>query len=266
MSIQHLEAAAELDLHATSKLVLMALADDANKLTRITYPGQEKLILWSGAKPRRVQGIIQELIDARLLARLQSGQPGRKAEFLIFPTDEEIAELEAKKVAALALKLGVLPPVDNSKNVDATGCTHFSNGCNKSNNGCTLGCTPPVRPPLTDLIPSSFSTDVTRAVDNSQADDREISHKNFPTPAAVFGTRTIDQVALASSVGDIFADTGVTDDELHTLAVRILAKAAGAVTNPTKYVVAAIRREPLLHQAAAIDMVATRHEAGGNPF
>ncbi|WP_202567199.1 hypothetical protein [Agreia sp. COWG] len=266
MSIQHLEAAAELDLHATSKLVLMALADDANKLTRITYPGQEKLILWSGAKPRRVQGIIQELIDARLLARLQSGQPGRKAEFLIFPTSEELENLEARRAAAKKAKASSIQPVDNSENVGALGCTHKNNGCNKSNNGCNPECTPPVRPPLTDLTPSSFSTEVTRAVDNSQADDREISHKNFPTPAAVFGTRTIDQVALASSIGHIFADTGVTDDELHTLAVRILAKAAGAVTNPTKYVVAAIRREPMLHQAAAIDMVATRHETGGNPF
>jgi hypothetical protein len=84
MSIHHLECAARTKLPASKKLVLMAFCDDADKLSRIAFPGIEAAMEWSGLGKSRVLEVIAELIDEGYISRLSAGRRGHRAEFRIF--------------------------------------------------------------------------------------------------------------------------------------------------------------------------------------
>jgi hypothetical protein len=302
MSIHHLEAAAELDIHATRKLVLMALADDANKVTRVTYPEREKLIVWSGAQERRVAQIIDELIALQLIARRRFGQPGARAEFVVFPTAEELEALDernaalnnvspstlqrlhdeeerdrqkaaraAAKAAEKAAAKASTEPVDNPEDVGATDCTHTDpNGCNFGPNGCNSYFTPPV---ITSRLVNQSSENVTieLAVDNSDQDEKKSAPRKSPSPASM--PHHLDDINL-DLIWDrckrILEPTGINSDELRELARRVVAKCPVRVLNPTNYVIRAIRLDEHEWQAEAHAIAAgslgVAAERAGNDF
>lgn len=238
MSIHHLETAAELELHATTKLTFMALCDDASKETRVAHPGMEKMLRWAGAKERRVQQIIDELIAAGLIARTAFAYPGRRAEFIVFPTAEEYAALDEKDP-----RLNVGHPVDNSSEMGAVGCGHSENGCNPGPNGCNPDCTPPVSTPGLDI---DQVTEVTTdgGVDNSaarSAGDGRVAPNASPKNLAALRGHGISTPDIFASVGEILAPTGIDDEGLLRLAKRIVSVCPSPVVNPTAYVVTQIR-------------------------
>ena len=79
-------------------------------------------------------------------------------------------------------------------------------------------------------------------------------------------TAGIDRAALAASVGHIFADIGITDDQLHGIGLEILARAKVHVVDPTRYVVAAIRNDVFEWQAYAWNLETEARALGGNPW
>lgn len=247
MSIHHLEQAAELELHATTKLVLMALCDDASKETRVAHPGVKKLLTWSGAKERRVQQIIDELIAAGYVARSAFAYPGRRAEFIVYPTLEEYDELDAKDP-----RLNVGHPVDNSSEMGAVGCGRSENGCNQEPNGCNPDCTPPVSTPQTDIDQVTEAT-TDEPVDNSAASGRDGRGSPKPTPKnlATLRGHGISTPDIFASVGRILAPTRIDDEGLMRLAIEIVGVSPTNVVNPTAYVVTQIRDSRSQHEWVA---------------
>lgn len=67
------------------KLLLICLAESANKGDRRSYPGMETMLEWTGVKRARLFGLIQELCDDGLIARHKQGRIGQQAEYLVFP-------------------------------------------------------------------------------------------------------------------------------------------------------------------------------------
>ncbi|MBW9095162.1 hypothetical protein JNB62_15860 [Microbacterium jejuense] len=234
MSIHHLEQAAEIDLHATTKLVLMALCDDASKETRVAHPGMQKMLTWSGAKERRVQQIVDELIGRGLVARTAFAFPGRRAEFLVFPTPAEYSQLDE-----IDPRLNAGHPVDNPSEMGAVGCGRpnagLENGCNLHANGCNPDCTPPVSTPLT----------ITGQVPEVPTDANALAAGTGPkpTPATVSATygHPLHHADVFASVGTWLPST-FDDAQLDALADEIIAAARPArVFDPTAYVIQTIR-------------------------
>lgn len=85
MAIHFLECAAHTDLTPSKKLALMAIADDADKTTRIGSAGLEAIMAWSGLKKSRALEVIAELVTDGYLRREKGGRIGRRAEFVVFP-------------------------------------------------------------------------------------------------------------------------------------------------------------------------------------
>ena len=254
MSIQHLEAAAETDLPASKKLVFMALCDDANKITRRTYPGREKLILWSGVKARRVQDILDELVAEGYIARLTYAQPGRKAEFLVFPNAAEIAASAGADTTSKA----PAGPVDNSENAGALECTHTSNGCTFGPNGCTPECTPPVSNSRDLTLRSSTEPHLEAPVENDSTDG--ISPTNNrplrPTPRRFADRHAIDLPKFKNAVGWAFIDCELSDELLHHLALEIVSKSRSAVIDFTAYAIKAVLNDAPEWQRRGFELAA----------
>lgn len=230
MSIHHLEQAAELDLHATTKLVLMALCDDASKETRVAHPGMQKMLTWSGAKERRVQQIIDELIVRGLIARTAFAFPGRRAEFLVFPTADEYALLDIRDA-----RLNAGHPVDNPSEMGAVDCGPDSNGCNPEPNGCNPDCIPPVSTPLNSSSPVPYVTTDANALAEGTGPK--------PTPSTFSATygKPLVPADVFAAVGEWLPRT-FDDAQLEQLADEIVAGARPArVFDPTGYVIQAIR-------------------------
>lgn len=85
MAIHLLECAATSTLPPSKKLALMALADDADKITRIGSVGLEGIMAWSGLKKSRALAVLAELVTEGYIRRHQAGRIGRRAEFVVFP-------------------------------------------------------------------------------------------------------------------------------------------------------------------------------------
>lgn len=85
MAIHLLECAAHTDLAPSKKLALMALADDADKVTRIGSAGLDGVMAWSGLKKSRALEVLAELVAEGFLRRERGGRIGRRAEFVVFP-------------------------------------------------------------------------------------------------------------------------------------------------------------------------------------
>jgi hypothetical protein len=107
-------------------------------------------------------------------------------------------------------------------------------------------------------------------VDNFLIDDDQDPHRliKFPTPAGVakLHRHAIDRSALAASIGHFFVDAGINDDQLHDIALTILSRATTHVTDPTRYVVTAIRNDWAEWQKYAFGLMAELHSRGGNLF
>lgn len=256
MSIHHIEAAAELELPATKKLAFMAICDDASKDTRVAYPGLQKVMTWTGVQKRTALGLIESLVAEGLIYRLGGGYSGRRAEYLVFPSPEEIESLDA-----------FLKAVDNSRsegqNKGARLSTHqILKGAEKWRKGADTS-TPPVKPPVvTDLEQSIPEATTESLVDNSGDDD------GVESPQLTFkgrrlhrrATRGLDVDQLEVEVGHVFSDFANPRYVLHLIALRILAvpAAAGtAVTAPTEYVAKSIKLEPEVHRKRAFAIEGT---------
>lgn len=247
VSVKHMHQAGEQPgMDPTKKLVLMAIADDAAQDTRISYPGMEKLILWSNRSERRVSELIEELIRDGSLARKSFSYPGRRAEYIVFPTDDELAGLddvdprlnEARKRPPR--KRRTHPgPVDNSSGMPATGRSADSdNGRDISPNGRDSYRTPPVRPTGTRDI-SGPVPEVGHESDG--AVDGTGPHPS-PTPSTVSRTfqKPLHPADVLKQVGSWFP-VGFDDDMVQLLAKEILDGASARVADPTGYVIRAIR-------------------------
>lgn len=224
----------------TKKLVLMAICDDASKDTRISYPGLQKLTLWSSRSERRVKELVEDLIRDGHLARRSFAHPGRRAEYIVFPTDAELAGLdEADERLNASRKRPKRPrkPVDNSPGMGATGRTLApENGGDISQNGGGPGRTPPVSTPKNSSSPVPEYSHETPSVDNYGTGQKP------PTPKALSSThgKPLSPPDVFAAVGRQLPDT-FDDAALEQLASEILAKAATRVIDPTAYVITTIR-------------------------
>ncbi|WP_449408039.1 hypothetical protein [Microbacterium maritypicum] len=245
MSVFHMEKAGEIaGMDPTKKLVLMAICDDASKDTRISYPGLQKLTLWSSRSERRVKELVEDLIRDGHLARRNFAHPGRRAEYIVFPTDDELtaldsvdARLNASRKKPKRPRKSATPPVDNSPGMGATGRTSpVENGGDISQNGGDLGRTPPVSTPKNYLGPVPAESPETQPVDNHR------TGPTAPTPRALSVT-----AGKPFAAADVFASVGhrlpstFDDAGLELLAAEILSRAKARVLDPTAYVIATIR-------------------------
>lgn len=256
MAIRHLEDAANLDLKPGTKLVFMALCDDATKETRVTYPGMDKLVTWSGMSPAAVQKVLQQLIGMELLLRRKRGAPGQRAEFRVFPTPEEIdeqARLDAERKAVREARRAAQQPVDNSEIKGGPQAT-LSNRMGIQNDVMgVLGATPPVKTSQKKLNQSHTQLELEPPVDNSlRSDDEMFSPPKLGIRAQVRRAKAkklLDVDQLHDMVGDYFTEHPkmfIRQIELQ-VAYQILGRAVKAGTelhDPTRYVAAAIALEP----------------------
>lgn len=84
MSSHHLDRAANLRIDRSLKLVLMAIADDADRTTGLAFPGQEKLQLWAGLGKSQTAAVLAQLIDLGYLERVELGRKGRRTTYRVF--------------------------------------------------------------------------------------------------------------------------------------------------------------------------------------
>lgn len=241
MSVHHLEKAGEIPgMDPTKKLVLMAICDDASKDTRISYPGMEKLTLWSSRSERRVKELVEDLIRDGHLARRNFAHPGRRAEYIVFPTDAELTaldETDARLNASRKKPKRPRKPVDNSLEMGATGRTLPSdNGGDISQNGGDPDRPPPVSTPKNSSSPVPAESPETGAVDNRGTGPKS------PNPRALSSThgKPLSPPDVFAAVGRQLPDT-FDDEALEILGAEILAKAASRVLDPTAYVIKTIR-------------------------
>jgi hypothetical protein len=85
MAGHYMDCAANTDLQASKKLVLMCIADDADKQSRIGRVGLDAIRTWSGLGRSRALEVIKQLVDEGYLVRHAAGRIGRQAEFVVFP-------------------------------------------------------------------------------------------------------------------------------------------------------------------------------------
>lgn len=224
----------------TKKLVLMAICDDASKDNRISYPGMEKLTLWSSRSERRVKELVEDLIRDGHLARRNFAHPGRRAEYIVFPTDAELTALdETDERLNASRKKPKRPrkPVDNSPEMGATGRTLESeNGGGISQNGGGPDRPPPVSTPKNSIDPVPAESHQPASVDNSRTGQN--------TPPVIPKSPTHGKPFAPE---DVFASVGhrlpITFDDvaLERLAAEILSRAATRVLDPTAYVIRTVR-------------------------
>lgn len=85
MSIHHVECAALMRLPPSTKLVLMAFADSADKDTSVAFPGLDNVMAWSGLRKSRALEVTRWLVTQGYLARVAASKPGQRAEYLVLP-------------------------------------------------------------------------------------------------------------------------------------------------------------------------------------
>lgn len=241
MSVFHMEKAGEIaGMDPTKKLVLMAICDDASKDTRISYPGLQKLTLWSSRSERRVKELVEDLIRDGYLARRNFAHPGRRAEYIVFPSDDELTgldEVDARLNASRKKPKRHRKPVDNSPGMGATGRTLESeNGGGISQNGGGPDRTPPVSTTNYSLDPAPAVSPETPSVDNNGTGPKQPNPKAF---SATHG-KPLAPADVFAAVGKQLPDT-FDDVALEQLASEILARAASRVLDPTAYVITTIR-------------------------
>jgi len=272
MAIQHLENAAMEPLHPGAKLVLMAIADDANRETRIAYPGTKKLAAWADCSEDRIPGLLQELICRQLIARRTQGRRGRRTEYIVFPTAEEIEQLDALNPAlnnvspsvikrvmkqdakraeqhAATTKTGADQPVDNESERVITGRPFSGVRVILDSPQGHPGMTPPVI-----NLPSTPESSTESHHSDADVDDETPTQHPAPKPHV---GRPLDLVAITTAEGRWFARLGLTEVGIAVLATEILARAATAVVDPTAYVIHSIKHSRPEWEHVAYEIGAT---------
>lgn len=108
-------------LDATSRLVLMAIADSSDEHTLEAAPGLPKLRAWSGVSKSQVLRIIAKLEKAGLLEQTVRANRGRRAVWQVFPAGVPAIPHPREVAARYADEDG---PVDNSPKMGRTDATH----------------------------------------------------------------------------------------------------------------------------------------------
>lgn len=73
------------DLGKSHKLALVAFADSADDRTHIAFPGYEGVMKWASCSRSRAAELINDLEEAGYLLQHRRAQPGRRAEYVVFP-------------------------------------------------------------------------------------------------------------------------------------------------------------------------------------
>ncbi len=292
MSIQHLEAAAETPLHSTSKLVLMAIADDANKETRKAFPGMPKMMLWSGASEARVQNILQELIAEQYIARVNFGRPGKRAEWLLFPSTDEIDAIEAKNPGKGLNKVSpdtmrrVLAMVEArdakaaeraeqaerrrtkkaearvAKRLESASVDNFSCPPPVAGTESAVPTTQSAMPTTGEAPPVITSPSLTQSSEPthlpaSSVRDGDDGKKPTPTPLDVIGGRLIDLAAVQAELRKLTSEP-VTERNAATVSHIVMSRAKRRVANPTSYITRSIANDAFEWQRWLHDLDADR--------
>lgn len=287
MSIEHIVTAAQMPLPQGQKLVLMAIADDASRDTRRAYPGHQKMMLWSDTGERRVAQILEELIARQLVARVSLGYEGRRSEYLIFPTSDEIdaldaknpalnrvsdsalqrvhddderrriaAEKEAEKAAKKeaerverAARKATPAPVDNSnQRVQPVSPSDSREGETQSREGETH-CTPTV------LTSPSLEQSYTER-HPSGAVENPTDSASRPNPKSIAARHELDPIAVTTAHSRMLAATGISEAGVEQLCREILGRSASPVVDPTAYVIKTLRNDSIEWQARAFAIAA----------
>lgn len=69
----------------SKKLALLAMADSADKLTRVAVPGLERIQTWANVGKSQALNLIAELVKDGLIVRKSAGRKGHMAEFWVLP-------------------------------------------------------------------------------------------------------------------------------------------------------------------------------------
>ena len=222
------------------KLAFMAICDDASEDTRVSYPGLNKVMKWSGLTKSAAQAVIRELRREGYIYRLGGGYSGRRTEYLVFPTSAEVTALDA-----------FLGAVDNSeKKGAALSAQQVLKGAEKLGKGAG-GSAPPLNTPLIDLTKSP-SVDNHRGRRAQPRGDGGIDQQQRLGPIGNLRRRRLrrelDTDRLAELVEGLYADFPVDERPrlLLAQAYQVLGYPAGKgirVTDPTAYVATAMNRD-----------------------
>lgn len=167
MSIHHLERAGELDMAPVKKLIFMAMCDDAQKETGLTFPGLDKMTRWANGKSKSyILRMVKELIDEGYVERKEEGRKGRRAVYQVFA--HVACCIEHGPMSKTAWNVGVRP-------VHPTDDTPVLGSTKGSTNGSTPGFTPPVSPVSTHNGEPSNVTN-SAPVDNSPQPPKNVIH------------------------------------------------------------------------------------------
>lgn len=162
------------DLEASTRLVLMAIADSSDEHTREAAPGLPKLRAWSGLSRSRTLAIVKKLEDAGYLERIAQGRRGRRAVYQVFPAGvpaiphpDEVAARYPEDRAEDQVE-----PVDNSENKGPAGRTLEKLG----------SCEPPVR--VLPARPLHFPTSVLKGATPTEPTPRPVDKPAPPASTA----------------------------------------------------------------------------------
>lgn len=159
-------------------------------------------------------------------------------------------------------------PVDNSDTGSSGRATpQLSQSEGVAQGGLPLNESHLTRPNLT----SQSHTEAHLPSAPASTDDERFIHPASPTPLQVFGGRhEVNVIDFLTSVGHVFADCGLRDDQVVTLCHEIVAKSKVPVANPTAYAIAAVRRDGFEWQQRAFELVGHLEVEtillDGNPF
>lgn len=273
MAIQWLEQAANEVLQPAPKLVLMAIADDANRETRIAYPGAKKMAVWADCGEDRVTDILRELICRQLIARRSKAYRGRRAEYIVFPTPEEFEALDAKDATLNHVSQRVIDRVkkQDAKRLEAQAEADETTSDQPVDNveESPVRTPPfseesPVHDPLMpgvqthpsrDLPPVTTQQSSTEGHHSAPVDNAKEPTVIVPAPKPQT-FRPLDLIAVTTSTARLLAPTGITERGIADLAAEILSHAATIVLDPTAYVIGTIRRDGHEWQARAFKIAA----------
>lgn len=81
----------------TARLVLLALADNADRQTRIAWPGVEDLAKRTRVSERSVQRALRALEGLREIELIEAGRPGQRARYRVIPEGRQTDALTPPK-------------------------------------------------------------------------------------------------------------------------------------------------------------------------
>lgn len=167
------------DLSASTKLVLLAVADSCDEQTRESAPGLPKIRAWSGLKRSQALAVVAELCrpvpDVRpaYLEHVGKGRVGRRAVYRVFPEgvpaipkpEEVVARFERSSPpvdnpvgegpADWTLDLGE-GPVSPIEGPAQTGPLHASTSVSSARRGTETGSRPVDRRPTSSAPSTGF--------------------------------------------------------------------------------------------------------------